>query len=573
MSKIMIVDDDVIIAEELKEILTIDGYDVVKALYSAEEALECASTLRPDLILMDIGFSGGMDGITAARKIKEALDIPVMFFTGHSGIEIVERAKDLEPVGYVVKPFHEAQVTSNVRLAFSQIKTKKELERAHGRLEKRVRERTKSLAEANVKLKWEVRERKSAQESLAQSEKTIKGLLATPAAFALVTNVDGDIVYANETAISKFKGSPEEIFSSNILDLLPRLGKTAESQRYRMIRETIETGMPFRFEDDFDGIWYDIVITPIFEKEGRVGQFAFLGRDISERKRMEVALAESEGHLRSLMENAGDFVVYRLAYDKSAPILLRVVFVSPSITDIMGVSEPMNYENWFKNIHPDDLQRMVDANYRAWETNRFEEKVRIFHPREKTWKWIHAISTGIQVEDVRPTYINGLMIDITREKAFEEELKKRDRELKEKATHLEEANTALRVLLRKRDQDKVEFEEKILANVRLLIEPHLESLKNSGPKSSQREHLRLLESSLKEIISPFSQRLTSKYVGLTPGELEVAYLVKEGRRTKDIAQILNLSDKTIEDYRKQLRTKLGIKNKRINLRTHLLSLQ
>jgi DNA-binding CsgD family transcriptional regulator len=62
-------------------------------------------------------------------------------------------------------------------------------------------------------------------------------------------------------------------------------------------------------------------------------------------------------------------------------------------------------------------------------------------------------------------------------------------------------------------------------------------------------------------------------VGLTPGELEVAYLVKEGKRTKDIAEILNLSDKTIEDYRKQLRTKLGIKNKRVNLRTHLMTLQ
>jgi len=573
MPGIMIVDDDVIIAEELKEILTIDGYDVVKTLYSAEEAIECAGELRPDLILMDIGFSEGMDGITAARKIKKTLGIPVMFFTGHSGIEIVERAKDLEPLGYVVKPFHEAQVTSNVRLAFSQIKIKKELEEAHGRLEKRVRERTKSLAEANVKLKWEVRERKSAQEALARSERTIKGLLANPAAIALVTNADGDVVYANETAVSRFKTTPEEISGSNILDLLPRLGKIPESRRYRMIRKTIEAGIFFRFEDDFDGIWYDVIITPILEKEGRVGQFAFLGRDISERKRMEVALAESEGHLRSLMESAESFVVYRLIHDKSTPSSLRVVFVSPSITDLMGVSEPMNFESWFNSIHPDDLQRMIDANLRAWETNRFDEKVRIFHPREKTWKWIHAISTGLQGEHGRPTFVNGLMIDITREKAFEEELRKRDRELEEKATHLEEANTALRVLLRKRDQDKVEFEEKILANVRLLIEPHLESLKNGGPKSTQKEHLRLLESSLKEIISPFSQRLTSKYVGLTPGELEVAYLVKEGRRTKDIAQILNLSEKTIEDYRKQLRTKLGIKNKRINLRTQLLSLQ
>lgn len=296
MSRIMIVDDDVIIAQELEEILTYAGYDVVMTLYSAEEAIDFAIDLRPELIIMDILFPGGMDGITAARKIKEDLGIPVMFFTGHSELELVDRAKDLEPVGYLVKPFLEAQVISNVKLAFHQIKIKKELREVHDQLEERVRKRTKSLAAANLKLK-------------------------------------------------------------------------------------------------------------------------------------------------------------------------------------------------------------------------------------------------------------------------------------ETAMHLEEANTALKVLLRKRDQDKEEFEEKILANVKLLIEPHLESLKNSNLGINQKEHLTLVESSLKEIVSPFSQRLTSKYVGLTPGELEVAYLVKEGRRTKDIAQILNLSDKTIEDYRKQLRMKLGIKNKRINLRTCLLSLQ
>lgn len=145
--------------------------------------------------------------------------------------------------------------------------------------------------------------------------------------------------------------------------------------------------------------------------------------------------------------------------------------------------------------------------------------------------------------------------------------------LKKTTTHLEETNTALKVLLRKRDQDKLEFEERILTNVKLLIEPHVESLKNSGLSPNQKAHLSLMESGLKEIISPFSHRLTSKYVGLTPGELEVAYLVKEGKRTKDVAAVLNLSDKTIEDYRKQLRSKLGIKNKRINLRTYLLSLQ
>ena len=126
MYRIMIVDDDFIIAEELEYVLTSAGYDVVKIVYSAEEALGFAEKIRPALILMDILFPGGMDGITAARKIKNALGIPVVFFTGYSGLELVDRAKDLEPMGYLVKPFVEAQVISNVRLAFHQIKINKE---------------------------------------------------------------------------------------------------------------------------------------------------------------------------------------------------------------------------------------------------------------------------------------------------------------------------------------------------------------------------------------------------------------------------------------------------------------
>lgn len=113
---------------------------MVKVVYSADEAITFAGILRPDLILMDIHFQEGMDGITAARKIRAELDIPVMFFTGHSGLEVVERAKDLEPLGYVFKPFHEAQVTSNVRLAFNQIKINKELAEAHGWLERSLKE-------------------------------------------------------------------------------------------------------------------------------------------------------------------------------------------------------------------------------------------------------------------------------------------------------------------------------------------------------------------------------------------------------------------------------------------------
>jgi DNA-binding CsgD family transcriptional regulator len=127
-------------------------------------------------------------------------------------------------------------------------------------------------------------------------------------------------------------------------------------------------------------------------------------------------------------------------------------------------------------------------------------------------------------------------------------------------------------LLQKRDEDRVEIEEKVLLNVKELVLPYLEKLKRSGIDARQKNYADILETNLNGITSPFARSLSSKYLGLTPAELGVANLVKQGRETKAIAELLGLSHKTIESYRKCIRKKLGIINKKANLRTHLLSL-
>lgn len=145
--------------------------------------------------------------------------------------------------------------------------------------------------------------------------------------------------------------------------------------------------------------------------------------------------------------------------------------------------------------------------------------------------------------------------------------------LKIKTRNLEEANTALKVLLKRRDEDRIELEEKMLFNIKELVEPYLEILKRSGMNARQMNYLNILASNIAEITSPFIREMTGHYLKLTPTEIKVANLVKQGKTTKDIAELLNLSPRTVETHRNNVRKKIGIKNKKENLRTHLLSLQ
>ncbi len=154
-----------------------------------------------------------------------------------------------------------------------------------------------------------------------------------------------------------------------------------------------------------------------------------------------------------------------------------------------------------------------------------------------------------------------------------QELREREAELKIKTNNLEKINTALNVLLKKREDDRTELEEKVLFNVKELVCPSLENLKRSRLNTEQMAYVRTLESNLNDIISKFPSRLSSRYLDLTPAEIQVANLVKEGKATKEIAALLNLSSTTIESHRKSIRKKLGINNKKANLRIHLLSIQ
>ena len=162
--------------------------------------------------------------------------------------------------------------------------------------------------------------------------------------------------------------------------------------------------------------------------------------------------------------------------------------------------------------------------------------------------------------------------DITSHKKLEQSLYQGEKDLEDKAGQLEEINTALRVLIKNRDEDRRMLEIDIQANLKKLVLPYLDKVKKGRLDQDQQTYLELIESSLRKIFSPFIANMNSAFNFLTPMEIEVANLIKEGKTGKEIASLLGVAYKTVETHRYNLRMKLGIQNEKVNLRSFLLSI-
>jgi DNA-binding NarL/FixJ family response regulator len=162
-----------------------------------------------------------------------------------------------------------------------------------------------------------------------------------------------------------------------------------------------------------------------------------------------------------------------------------------------------------------------------------------------------------------------LVREINERKRAEAALRRKGHELQLHSKKLEELNAALKVLLKRREEDKNDLEENVTSNVKQLLLPYVEEMKERKLDPTSKVFLSVIESNLKSIISSFTQRLTSKQRGLTPREVQVADLICQGKSTKDIACFLSISMSAVSLHRYHIREKLGLIDQNINLRTYL----
>ncbi|MBU1567947.1 MAG: helix-turn-helix transcriptional regulator [Proteobacteria bacterium] len=190
-------------------------------------------------------------------------------------------------------------------------------------------------------------------------------------------------------------------------------------------------------------------------------------------------------------------------------------------------------------------------------------------PSEKRWFAVRVVP----FRESKNSHIIITHENITPIIETQKALEEKEVELRRERERLEETNIALRVLLRQRGEDKTRIEETVYINVDRLVLPYVEQLLQGKLTDKQRTLTEVIDANLRDIVSPFLQNISTLNMLLTPQEIAVANMVRSGRSSKEIAEVLGISTSGVDFHRKKLRQKLGLTNSSRNLRSYLLSLE
>jgi len=304
------------------------------------------------------------------------------------------------------------------------------------------------------------------------------------------------------------------------------------------------------------------------DQDSRPVGFLGIARDITHRRFIEQALKESEEKYRAIIENiedgyyevdlAGNFTFFNTALEK---------ITGYSRNELMGMNNRIIMDEYnaglvykvFHNVYQTGMAtKAIDWELRTKDGSRRYVEVSVTLKRDLNSK---------------PVGFMGIARDITERREHMETLVAREKELEIKTKDLEDLNTALKVLLERRERDKIELQDTVMSNINDIVMPYLARAKKKADNKKQKEYLVILEHNLNNITSSFYRKISTKYSNLTTTEVEVANLVKLGKSIKEIADMLSVSGKTVEVHRMNIRKKVGIANTKTSLRTHLLSLR
>jgi PAS domain S-box-containing protein len=253
--RILIVEDEALVAEDLKEMLEGFGYEVPGIADTGEMAIALAGEHNPDIILMDISLAGATDGITAGGEIRSRWGIPIIYVTAFATHVIIERAKKTRPSGYILKPFNERQIQTAIEIALY-----------------------------NSQL----------EQQLKEHDATINTLINATLNPIILINGQGLIRELN-AAMAKTVGKlPEKLLETPFMDLLHG---DSISARLAEAVQLAASGKQSRFEEEHKGAFYDQSVIPVLNSRGSVQSIAVFCTDITYLKAAETKLKRANEQL------------------------------------------------------------------------------------------------------------------------------------------------------------------------------------------------------------------------------------------------------------------------------------
>ncbi len=274
--RIMVVEDEGIIAQDIKNCLEGLGYLVPDVVFTGREAIARAEELRPDLVLMDIVLKGDIDGIETAAEIRRLYNIPIVYLTAYEDDRTLKRAKLTEPLGYILKPFEERYLRSSIEMALykHQMETK-----------------------------------------LKENERWLNAILKSVGDAVIVTDEYGFIKFLNPVAEALTGWTMQEASGKRIYELLKLIDEdTREPMKNpieRVLAENIVIGRSnhtILIGRNGREISIDHSSSPLRDDKGRLTGAVIIIQDITERKISENALRESETKFRNLFDFATDAI-------------------------------------------------------------------------------------------------------------------------------------------------------------------------------------------------------------------------------------------------------------------------
>ncbi len=412
-------------------------------------------------------------------------------------------------------------------------------------------------------------------------------------------DLEGKITYVNDAALAMWGAEdPSEVLGRSVLDLAQ-----SEEEALEIFQAVVEkgswSGEVSGFRSDGSPITVHLSASMVYNDRGEPICVMDSFVDITERKKMEEELRVKDFAISSSINGIaigdlqGNITYVNDAFlrmwggkDPSEVLGKSALTFAQSREDADAILQTVLAKGtWFgeiiavkKNRTPIAVQ--LSASMVKDENGRpicllcsFVDITERKLTEQKLQKAYESLEQRVEERTEELVRANiRLKREIEERKLAEQTLMRKEEELQLKSLNLEEANTALKVLLKRGEQDKKELEEKVLSNIKELALPYLEKLKACSLDDRQAAYVQLLESSLGDIISPFLQKLSAQYLNLTPTEIQVANLVREGKSTKEISELLNISKRAVEFHRNNIRDKLGLKKEKANLRSYLLSL-